>query len=115
MPKQELSSSSAGVQVELVQFDDSTVNAEESRLIAEKLCASDDEHLLALARVSGARVVCTEDHGVWIDMKNKELVDTPRGRVYRTAEHVSLLHHDSGCQKPPSQKRTTARHRRKPR
>lgn len=89
-----------------IAIDDVAIDAEEKRLQAEKACASDDEHVIALARVSGARVVCTEDQALWGDIKNKALLDSPRGRVYRTAEHADLLHHDSGCQRPP--KKTAA-------
>lgn len=58
-------------------------------------CLSNDTHLIALARVSGARILCTDDEAATRDFKNRKLVDTPRGKVYRTARHAHLLKH--GC------------------
>ena len=47
------------------------------------------------------------------DVKNQALIDTPRGRVYRTEAHADLLHHDRGCRKPPPQKGTTKKRNRR--
>lgn len=84
-----------------VLVEDGPVDQEEKRLRDGAACASDDEHVIALARISGARVVCTEDQALWTDIKNKALLDSPRGRIYRTADHAPLLHHDAGCQRSP--------------
>ncbi|MBI4954336.1 MAG: hypothetical protein HY908_20095 [Myxococcales bacterium] len=62
-------------------------------------CVSDDEHIVALARLSGARVVCTEDGDLMSDVRDPRLLARPRGRVYRNAGHRALLHHDAGCQR----------------
>lgn len=88
--------------------DDKIVDAEELRLRSAKSCASDDEHVIALARTSGARVICTEDKALMADVKNKHLLDGPRGRVYRTARHSGLLHHDPGCTRPAVPKKNAA-------
>ena len=85
-----------------IRIEDAAVDEEEKRLQADEACSSDDEHVIALARASGARVVCTEDQALWVDLKNKALLDSPRGRVYRTADHTGLLHHDPGCRRPPN-------------
>jgi hypothetical protein len=87
-------------------IDNGIVDAEEVRLKSAKACASDDEHVVALARTSGARVVCTEDHALWADVKDRALMDRPRGRVYRAATHVRLLRHDPSCGKAPPRKTT---------
>jgi hypothetical protein len=81
-------------------IDDATVDAEEKALKDRGVCASDDEHIIALARKSGARVVCTEDQLLWRDIKNTKLLTKPRGRVYRRAKHAGLLRHDRKCQRP---------------
>ncbi len=47
-------------------------------------CSSDDEHVIALALVSGARLLYTNDAALTDDFKDKTLVDAPRGRVYTT-------------------------------
>lgn len=62
------------------------------------LCASDDAHVLALARVSGARLVCTHDGALQADFKTKLLIDAPRGKVFAHQAHAkTLLRHSSGC------------------
>lgn len=93
----------------LREVDDKAVNAEAARIEKAKACESDDEHVIALARVSGARVVCTEDQDLFEDVKDKGLLDKPRGRVYRDASHKKLLHHDSKCQVPVPGKRKRKR------
>ncbi len=43
---------------------------------------SDDPHVLALARFSGARLLYTHDGHLIEDFKNKTIIDGPRGKVY---------------------------------
>ena len=43
---------------------------------------SDDEHVIALARVSKARVLYAHDSGLRDDFRNRALVSNPRGRLY---------------------------------
>ena len=78
-----------------ILIEHATVDAEETRLKGR--CVSDDEHVIALARASGARIVCTEDRNLFADVKDPDLLSKPRGRIYRTHEHVHLLHHDPCC------------------
>ena len=47
---------------------------------------SDDPHVLALAQVSGARLLYSNDSALQGDFKNRRLIDNPRGRVYSTRE-----------------------------
>jgi hypothetical protein len=86
------------------------VDAEEAavRLLPHE---SDDEHIVALARLSGARTVCTEDSDLMSDFKDPSLVSKPRGRVYRSKSHLDLLQHDRCCRRP-TRKRQNARRRR---
>ena len=51
---------------------------------------SNDPHILALARVSGARLLYTADQALIADFKNKRIVD-PRGKVYSGAGNARLL------------------------
>lgn len=51
-------------------IDRAVVDAEEQAVRARGLCISDDEHLIALARKSGARVFCSEDKDLWKDVRN---------------------------------------------
>jgi hypothetical protein len=59
---------------------------------------SNDAHILALAEISGARVVFTEDTALMKDFTNPKML-RPRGRVYRYASHNHLLGHRPGCRK----------------
>ncbi|MXW01828.1 MAG: hypothetical protein F4X59_12820 [Holophagales bacterium] len=52
---------------------------------------SNDPHILALARASGARLVYTGDGKLIADFKNKRLIDGPRGKIYTGASNVRLL------------------------
>ena len=70
---------------------DDAVDSETALVEHEGMCASNDPHVIALARVTGARVLCTSDDDLTRDFKNKSLIDGPRGRVYRRRRHVHLL------------------------
>ena len=63
---------------------------EEETALAEQI-ASDDPHVLALARVSGARLLYTNDANLMADFKNKRLIDDPRGSVYTRAANAHLF------------------------
>ena len=52
---------------------------------------SDDEHILALARSTGARILYTSDKKLIEDFKDKEIIDQPRGKIYSNANNSSLL------------------------
>jgi hypothetical protein len=54
--------------------------------IANLQITSDDAHVLALARASGARSLFSEDNELIRDFKDREII-TPRGRVFRRVEH----------------------------
>ena len=79
-----------------IRIPESIVDEEEARIRETELCESDDEHIVALARLSGSRVVCTEDRALWDDLRNSNLV-RPRARLYRSAEHARLLRHNNIC------------------
>lgn len=72
------------------------VNAVEIRLIEEGVLKSDDPHVVALARVSGSRVLFTGDGALMQDFTDPAILQ-PRGRVYQRAEHQRLLRHRPGC------------------
>ena len=58
------------------------IKAKEKNL--RKECVSNDAHIIALAQISGARLLCSNDQDLHKDFKNKKLIDSPRGRVYST-------------------------------
>lgn len=75
--------------------DDARVDAEQATVA--HLCRSDDSHVIALARVSGARVLYSGDENLHCDFKNRALVDKPRGKVYQTSAHLRSLRHSRAC------------------
>ena len=54
------------------------------------ICTSDDEHVLALARVSGARLLYTNDKDLQKDFKNREIIGGVQGRIYTTLRKPSV-------------------------
>lgn len=85
-------------------IDPSEINARTRELQNEGKCASNDLHVLALAQVSGARLLYSNDRALQRDFKNKNLIDRPRGKVYSTLRyqsvkdnHKRLLRNDDLC------------------
>lgn len=73
------------------------VEAETGNLARTNLCASNDHHVIALARVSGARLLCSQDKDLHTDFRNRELINDPRGAVYQYATQTHLLQHSRSC------------------
>ena len=87
------------------------VEAETASVAGTGLCVSDDEHVIALARASGARLLCSEDQDLHTDFRNRDLIRDPRGAVYQNASHVHLLGHRQGCRFTPPRSRRGPRKR----
>ena len=51
---------------------------------------SDDPHILALAQLSDARLLYSNDGALQEDFGNKDLIDRPRGKVYSTRENKNF-------------------------
>ena len=47
-------------------------------------CQSNDLHVLALAQVSGARLLYSNDLSLHQDFENRDLISRPRGKIYST-------------------------------
>ncbi len=60
--------------------DQVSEKAEELRQAA--LCKSNDLHIIALAQISGARLLYSNDRKLQDDFGKKALIDRPRGKVY---------------------------------
>ena len=58
----------------------------EEKLLQEERCRSNDTHVIALAQISGARLLYSNDKDLHVDFKNKRLIDEPRGKIYSTNE-----------------------------
>ena len=68
------------------------VNSETETVITLGLCKSNDEHIIALARVSRARVLCTNDEMLRTDFRNPRLISNPRGSIFSNKQHKHILH-----------------------
>ena len=65
--------------------------------LVERQCISNDAHVIALARISGARRLCSSDRRLHQDFRNANLINNPRGRIYQNASHSHLLSHEGQC------------------
>ncbi|CCD83654.1 protein of unknown function [Bradyrhizobium sp. ORS 285] len=63
---------------------------------ANESVRSDDPHILALAAVSGARVLYTRDKDLIGDFRNKSLI-SPRGSIYSSERNEHLLRRCCSC------------------
>ena len=67
-----------------------TVDDKEEELRKEGACRANDTHVIALAQISGARLLYSNDKDLHEDFGNKRLIDRPRGKVYSTNEHKNF-------------------------
>ena len=72
-----------------IQVDAQKFRRDESSLAPD--VRSDDPHVLALARASGARLLYTDDAALMDDFTDKRFIDGPRGKVYKYAAHAKRL------------------------
>jgi hypothetical protein len=86
-------------------FTDEAIRVEEAAVANTGLCQSNDLHVVALARVSGARILCTHDRDLQRDFRNHQLISNPRGSIYQRREHARLLRHSSSCGRLPQRRR----------
>lgn len=70
-------------------------------LIKEEGSQYDDYHLVAIVRVSGVNVVCSNDEGAHECVKDKRLYNSPSDRpsIYQNATHKHLISKENitGC------------------
>ena len=64
---------------------------DEAKLEASDIVRSDDPHVLALARASGARLLYTGDSKLIADFTDRRIIQEPRGKVYSGAANAKLL------------------------
>lgn len=86
------------------RVNDGQVDAATDELKRRRVCRSDDEHVLALAQVSGARLLFSNDHDLQRDFRNRQIIEGTRGRIYTTINradvrpaHRSLLSRTDLC------------------
>lgn len=92
-----------GLLVELARFGGTqvyraeTLKWAETQLRNEDLCKSNDLHVIALAIVSGARLLYSRDRRLQADFRSSRVVNNPRGHVYSSADHEHLLREAPEC------------------
>ncbi len=74
-----------------VQVSCSMVDDETETVTSCGHCVSDDQHIVALARIGKARLLCSNDDALTTDFRNPVLISKPRGKVYKRREHANLL------------------------
>ncbi|MCY4072008.1 MAG: type II toxin-antitoxin system VapC family toxin [Chloroflexi bacterium] len=95
--------------------NDAKVDEKEEELRQSIVLKSNDYHVIALAIVSGARLLYSNDKDLHKDFKNHKLIRNPRGKVYSTdckgsftGTHKRLLQTKDlcrdGCTNPQSPK-----------
>ena len=65
--------------------NENAVDTKTNHIQSHGICKSNDPHVIALAQVSGARLLYSNDGNLQQDFKNKKLIDNPRGKVYSTS------------------------------
>lgn len=66
-------------------------HSDEQQLRKNSAVRSNDSHVLALAKYSGARILYTGDGKLMQDFKDKRLIDEPRGKIYSGKQNADLL------------------------
>ena len=70
--------------------EDQIVENLAERLASDGRITSDDHHIIALAQISGARLLYSYDKKLHTDFKSKSLIDRPRGKIYATGHEEAL-------------------------
>ena len=100
-----------------ILVDEGRIGADIEVLESSGLVRSNDHHVLALARVSGARVLCTAENTgqLGVDFGDHRIISSPRGSIYRGAsrDQGHLLAHSAGCKAPPRCRRAGSARRRR--
>lgn len=77
------------------QINDDKVYSQTKKVEKKGGYKSDDPHIIALAQVSGARLLYSNDKDLQDDFDDKSLIDKPRGQVYSTLKNkeYTKTHH----------------------
>ena len=86
---------------------DEAVEERADDLRRRDICKSNDEHVLALAIASGARLLYTNDNLLMDDFRNRNIIPGPPGKIYTTRDrkdfrpaHRKLLGMRNLCRAP---------------
>lgn len=82
------------------------VTEREKKVQQEFQLKSDDPHIIALAQLSGARLLFSNDRDLHLDFRDSRLIHSPYGHIYTTVddkerrftqEHANLLERENLC------------------
>ena len=73
----------------VLQYRSKQINQEVRNVERMGVCVSNDTHIIALARVSGVRLLYSHDHKLHRDFACKRLVQ--KGKIYQSRKHSHLL------------------------
>ena len=71
--------------------DDEMVDMAARDLEARRICLSDDPHVIALARDTGARLLYSNDEALRQDFTNRAIIDGVRGKIYPNTGYREFL------------------------
>ena len=71
-----------------------SVDRRTEEIKATGLCKSNDPHIIALAQVSRARLLFSNDEDLNTDFKTKALLDSPRGKVLTTDKDAPVKYRE---------------------
>ncbi len=66
----------------LRKYNDEEVKQKTQELLEQNSCQSDDEHIIALAQISNARLLYSKDKTLHKDFKNIKLLHDPGGKIF---------------------------------
>lgn len=69
------------------KYDDREIDQRARELRTQNACKSNDEHIIALAQISNARLLYSKDENLHADFKTEKLLSRPRGKVYSTLKN----------------------------
>jgi predicted nucleic acid-binding protein len=67
------------------------IQVAENKLHSDGNCTSNDVHILALALISGTRLLVSLDQALHQDFKNPRVLSRPRGKIYQNRNHLPIL------------------------
>ena len=76
----------------------------EDSIVKSGFCVSNDPHVLALARISGTRFLCSKDVDLISDFGNLKILPVPHGKVYKGYQSVEMLRKDGNYHAAPCYK-----------
>lgn len=90
VPKFRMWASQAQLSGRLISKEKDSIDQEAKKIKENSILQSDDSHIIALAQVSGARLLFSNDKDLQKDFKNPAIINEPRGKVYSTISNQSF-------------------------